>query len=152
MRADATRDRRAAPARRGAAADARPPSACVPMDNVMQAVFGRSMREPARRSIRTRTPRMPPGGSVSFASGNYPAHAGQVNLGQAEGLAVDVPPFTAGRHGCDRARRALANPVPPTARRSQRGTGDFERTARRLPRAAPAIRTEAPDPAEACRR
>ena len=64
---------------------------CKPLDDVMVLVFGRSMR--SQRSFDPYELTIPaPQNSVAFASGNYPAEEGQVNLGQPEG--VDVPPFT----------------------------------------------------------
>ncbi|MEX0855954.1 MAG: cytochrome c [Gemmatimonadota bacterium] len=65
-------------------------TACTPLDDAMVSVFGRSMREQA--SIGSyENPLMPPEGSVSFASGNFPAGPGEVNVGQPEGAAVPEP-------------------------------------------------------------
>lgn len=59
----------------------------------MVAIFGRSMREqPSISSYED--PRLPPEGSVPFASGNFPAAPWVVNLGQPEGAPVP-PPVTA---------------------------------------------------------
>ena len=64
---------------------------CKPLDDVAVLVFGRSMRD--QRSFDPyENPRGAPENSVAFASGNYPAAPGEVNIGQPEG--VDVPPFT----------------------------------------------------------
>ncbi len=64
---------------------------CKPLDDVAVMVFGRSMRD--QRSFDPyENPRGAPENSVAFASGNYPAAPGEVNLGQPEG--VDVPRFT----------------------------------------------------------
>ena len=101
--------------------------ACVPMDDVMQAVFGRSMRsQPSFDPYEN--PRMPADGAVSFASGNYPAQAGEVNIGQTE-AGVDVPAFTAadmaGAGGG--ASNNLANPVPASAESLARGKVVYDR-------------------------
>jgi mono/diheme cytochrome c family protein len=64
---------------------------CKPLDDVAVMVFGRSMRD--QRSFDPyENPRGAPENSVAFASGNYPAAPGEVNLGQPEGVAV--PRFT----------------------------------------------------------
>ncbi len=63
---------------------------CTPMDDLLVAVFGRSMREqPSFNPYEN--PQPPPEGSVPFASGNFPVGPGQVNLGQAEGTPVPAP-------------------------------------------------------------
>ena len=64
---------------------------CKPLDDVAVLVFGRSMRN-QRAFDPYENPRGAPENSVAFASGNYPAAPGEVNLGQPEG--VDVPRFT----------------------------------------------------------
>lgn len=115
------------PARRAALLVALLLPACSPMDTALQAVFGRSMRsQPSFDPYEN--PRMPADGAVSFSSGNYPATAGEVNLGQPAGLAEDVPPFTA----ADMARggevaNALVNPVPATEESLARGQVMFTR-------------------------
>jgi mono/diheme cytochrome c family protein len=102
-------------------------SACVPMDNVIQSIFGRSMRDQPSFDPYENT-RMPAEGSVSFISGNYPAQAGQVNLGEADGMGADVPPFTAADMASGGGLVAnLANPVAPTAESLERGKVVFER-------------------------
>lgn len=64
---------------------------CKPLDDVAVAIFGRSMRD--QRSFDPyENPRGAPENSVAFASGNYPAEPGEVNLGQPEGSYV--PLFT----------------------------------------------------------
>lgn len=66
--------------------------ACNPMDDALVAIFGRSMREqPAIQSYQN--PLLPPEGSISFASGNFPVGPGVVNVGQPEGTPVP-PSFT----------------------------------------------------------
>ncbi|MSR35570.1 MAG: cytochrome c [Gemmatimonadetes bacterium] len=102
-------------------------SACVPMDTAIQAVFGRSMRDQPAFDPYENT-LMPAEGSVSFISGNYPAQAGQVNLGEADGMGADVPPFTAADMASGGGlSAALVNPVPPTAESLARGKVVFER-------------------------
>ena len=73
-------------------------------------------------------PRSPDSLAVSFASGNYPARAGQVNLGEPEGLKQDIPPFTKD----DMALRkeiadGLVNTVVADAASLARGQVVFER-------------------------
>jgi mono/diheme cytochrome c family protein len=105
---------------------------CTPLDNVMAAIFGRSMRsQPSFGSYEA--PLAPPAGSVAFSSGNYPAGPGEVNLGQTESaeayapvaqldlsLALanpqDYPHIT-----------ALENPVEPTEASLARGKVVFDR-------------------------
>jgi len=102
-------------------------SACVPMDNVIQAIFGRSMRSQPSFDPYENT-RMPADGSVSFISGNYPAAAGQVNLGEADGMGADLPAFTAADMATGGGPIAnLANPVAPTAESLARGKVVYER-------------------------
>jgi mono/diheme cytochrome c family protein len=102
-------------------------SACVPMDNVIQAIFGRSMRDQPSFDP-YENPLLPADGSVSFASGNYPAEAGQVSLGEPTLLAVDVPPFTAADMAMGGgAAGALVSPVPPTAESLARGKVVYDR-------------------------
>lgn len=66
-------------------------AACTPMDNVMVAIFGRSMRDspaldPYEMTI------APPEHSVPFASGNLTAGPFQFNIGQPE-RGADTPDF-----------------------------------------------------------
>lgn len=63
---------------------------CSPMDDLIVSIFGRSMREQPSLSPYEQ-PRAPAEGSVPFASGNFPADAGAVNLGQSEGTPVPPP-------------------------------------------------------------
>ena len=64
---------------------------CKPLDDVMVALAGRSMRDQRTFDPYENT-RLPAEGSVPFAAGNYPAEDGTVNLGQPEGIAL--PYFT----------------------------------------------------------
>jgi mono/diheme cytochrome c family protein len=102
-------------------------SACVPMDNAIQAIFGRSMRDqPAFDPYEN--PLMPADGSVSFISGNYPAEVGQVNLGEPDGMGVDVAPFTAADMATGGGPvNGLANPVPADAESLARGKVVYDR-------------------------
>ena len=101
--------------------------ACVPMDDAIQAIFGRSMRDqPAFDPYEN--PLMPPDNTVSFSSGNYPAEDGQVNLGQTAGLPVDVPPFTAADMALGGGgSNALVSPVAATAESLARGKVMYDR-------------------------
>ncbi|MEX2466639.1 MAG: cytochrome c [Gemmatimonadota bacterium] len=88
--------------------------ACKPLDDAMVAVFGRSMRD--QRSFDPyENPRPAPENSYAFASGNYPAADGDVNLGQPEG--VDVPRFTQADLGTpgvgNEVIQGLVNPIDP---------------------------------------
>jgi len=66
---------------------------CTPLDDAMVAVFGRSMRDQSSFDP-YEDPINAPEGSVPFAAGNLVARAGEVNLGQPEGLVDVPPPFT----------------------------------------------------------
>lgn len=70
--------------------------ACTPLDDVMAAVFGRSMRDQVTFDPYENT-LLPPEGAVSFASGNFPAAEGDVNIGQPEGGEYLIPDFTQAR-------------------------------------------------------
>ncbi len=101
--------------------------ACVPLDDFMGSVFGRSMRDQRSFDPYENT-LLPPEGSVPMSSGNSAAGPYQVNVGQPEG-ASDVPPaFTQ----LDMTSRpevvdSLTNPVPPTPRSLARGEELYER-------------------------
>lgn len=65
--------------------------ACTPFDDVMVAIFGRSMRsQPSLDPYEN--PRPAPEGSVPFAAANFPAGPDQMNLGQPE-EGVRPPPM-----------------------------------------------------------
>ena len=87
---------------------------CKPLDDAMVAVFGRSMRD-SRSFDPYEHPAEPPEGSVPFASGNWPAAPGVVNIGQPEG--VDIPHFTQLDLGVPgvggEAIQGMVNPVAP---------------------------------------
>ena len=102
-------------------------AACSPFDDLMVAVFKRSMRDQPSFDP-YENPMPPPEGSVSFSSGNFPAGPGEVNLGQPEGLADPPPPFTP----ADVLQKSalvmeLANPVPPSAESLERGEVVYNR-------------------------
>jgi len=93
---------------------------CTPLDDAMVAVFGRSMRsQPSFDPYEN--PRPAPENSVPFAAANFPAAAGEVNIGQPERGAFP-PPFEQG----DVLQQnpvvmELENPVPATAASRERG-------------------------------
>lgn len=96
-------------------------SACTPLDDAMVAIFGRSMRDQSSFDP-YEAPLPAPEGSVAFSSGNFPAEAGQVNVGQPEALDEVPPPFTQ----LDVLNEAevvvnLRNPVPVTRNSVERG-------------------------------
>ena len=96
-------------------------SSCTPLDDVMAGIFGRSMRDQSSFDP-YEDPLTAPEGSVSFSSGNFPARAGEVNVGQAEALEEMPPPFTQ----LDLFNNAdvvvnLPNPVAPTEASLDRG-------------------------------
>ena len=100
---------------------------CTPLDDVMVGIFGRSMRDQTTFDP-YEDPLNAPDGSVSFASGNFPARAGEVNVGQAEGLEDVPPPFTQ----LDVLNESgvvldLANPVAPDGASLDRGEELFVR-------------------------
>lgn len=95
---------------------------CKPLDDGMVALFGRSMRDQRSFDPYENT-RGAPEHSIAFASANYPAGPGDVNLGQAEG--VDVPAFTQLDLGVSgiggEVIQGLTNPIDPAS------TGDLAR-------------------------
>ena len=102
-------------------------SACTPLDDVMAGIFGQSMRD--QRSFDPyEDPLTAPEGSVPFASGTFPARAGEINNGQPEGLVDVPPPFTQ----LDIINEAdvvvnLENPVPVDEASLERGEELFLR-------------------------
>ena len=106
--------------------------ACVPLDDFMAAVFGRSMRdqrsfdpyENAQQNLM-----LPPEGAVPFASPNMAAGPFEVNLRQAEGATDVPPPFTQLDMVNDPALlEGLVNPVPARAESLARGEELYTRT------------------------
>jgi mono/diheme cytochrome c family protein len=100
-------------------------SACKPLDDLMAVVFGRHMRISVAFDP-YENPRLPDSTAVSFASGNYPAAPGQVNLGEPEGLEEDLPPMTQGDLGSEMVN-TLVNPVPADSASLARGQVVYER-------------------------
>jgi len=103
------------------------PGACVPLDDFMGDVFGRSMRDQRSFDPYENT-LLPPEGSVPFSAGNYAQGPYQVNVGQPEGSPDLPPPFTQD----DMADRpetvdTLTNPVAPTPESLARGEQLYER-------------------------
>jgi mono/diheme cytochrome c family protein len=100
---------------------------CKPLDDTMVAVFGRSMRD-QRAFDPYENPQVPASNAVPFASGNYPARVGEVNVGQPESGA-SVPDFTPpdmAPPGSDVVRN-LENPVPADEASLERGQLLYER-------------------------
>ena len=100
---------------------------CTPLDDVMAGIFGRSMRDQPSFDP-YEAPMAAPEGSIPFASGNFPARIGEVNVGQPEGLENVPPPFTQ----LDLYNEAdvvvnLPNPVPATEASLDRGEELFSR-------------------------
>lgn len=90
------------------------------MDDLLVAIFGRSMRDQPSFDP-YENPQLPPAGSVPFASGNFPAGPDQVNLGQPEGVAQPEP-FTQGELVQQIPRIInMVNPVPSTPASLERG-------------------------------
>ncbi|MFC1661802.1 c-type cytochrome [Gemmatimonadota bacterium] len=100
---------------------------CTPLDDAMEAVFGRSMRD--QTSFDPYEDPLPaPEGSVPFAAGNLAARPGEFNVGQPEGLEEVLPPFTQ----LDLIEEtdvvvALSNPVTPDEESLDRGEELFLR-------------------------
>ena len=99
-------------------------AACTPMDDVMVAIFGRSMRD--QRSIDPYEMTLePPEHSVPFASGNLTAGPFQFNIGQPE-RGVDIPDFGQADLATPLVM-GMANPVPADDASLARGEEMFNR-------------------------
>ncbi|MEJ2538650.1 MAG: cytochrome c [Gemmatimonadota bacterium] len=85
--------------------------ACTPMDDVMVAVFGRSMRNQVTYDPYEQ-PLLPADNSVPFAAANFPAERGDVNLGQPEVQEYLVPDFTQAQTANPQLDFWVENPVP----------------------------------------
>jgi mono/diheme cytochrome c family protein len=101
-------------------------TACTPLDNVMVAIFGRSMRDQRSFDPYENT-LLPPENSVPFAAGNLTAGPYDFNVGQPE-LGVSIPDFTA----IEVAQNApvvanLSNPVASDSTSLARGQVMYER-------------------------
>lgn len=102
-------------------------ASCTPLDDALAGVFGRSMRDQSSFDP-YEDPLKQPVGSVPFASGNFPAAWGDVNVGQPEGLEDVPPPYTQ----LDVLNEAevvvsLPNPVEATTESLDRGQELFLR-------------------------
>lgn len=102
---------------------------CTPLDNLMVALAGRSMRDQRSFDPYENT-RMPAEGSVAFAAGNYPSADGEVNIGQPEGVAL--PYFTQADLGIpgvgNEVIQGMVNPTDPNDPASlARGLEIYER-------------------------
>jgi mono/diheme cytochrome c family protein len=104
--------------------------ACIPMDNALQAIFGRSMQDQVSFDP-YENPLMPAEGAVSFASGNHPGAPGEVNLGQPEGNPETVPVLTpivmAQALAGTGPVNEMVNPIPATAESLERGKVVYDR-------------------------
>lgn len=102
--------------------------ACTPLDDAMAAIFGRSMRDQATFDP-YESPLLPAEGAVSFASGNFPATAGEVNIGQPEGGEYLIPDFTQAQtlNPNDPVWSEFENTVDPSAESLARGELLFNR-------------------------
>lgn len=106
-----------------AAALAVPASGCKAFDDVVVAIFGRSMRDQASFGP-YENPRPAPEGAVPFASGNYGPRRG-VMIGQPEGTDDPPPPFTQAE--LNSVAAGLENPVEATPGSLERGEELFLR-------------------------
>lgn len=99
---------------------------CTPMDDVLQALFGRSMRRQSAFETYEH-PLAPPEGSVPFAAGNFPPGPGAVNIGEA--AVAEIPPPATQEELFQQlpAVTGIANPVPATAASLARGEVMFNR-------------------------
>ena len=101
--------------------------ACVPLDDFMGDVFGRSMRDQRSFDPYENT-LLPPEGTVPMAAGNYPAGHFDTNVGQPEGSSDVPPPFTQlDMNNRPEVVDSLTNPVPATAESLARGEQLYER-------------------------
>ena len=93
---------------------------CKPLDDGLVMIFGRSMRD-SRSFDPYEHPMAPAEGSISFASGNYPARPGEVNIGQPEGVAVPkITQLDLGVPGVGQPIvSGLVNPMDPNDATSQ---------------------------------
>ena len=100
---------------------------CTPMDDVLQSLFGRSMRRQSSFGAYEH-PLAPPEGAVPFASGNFPPGPGAVNIGQAE--VADIPAPATQQQLFQQLPEVteIANPVPATPASLGRGEVMFNRS------------------------
>lgn len=102
-------------------------SACSPFDDLMVAIFGRSMRDQRSFDPYENT-LLPPEGSVPFSAGNFSAGPDQVSLGQADPSA-EMPPFFTATEVLTQAPvvMEMVNPVEATAESLARGERLYNR-------------------------
>ncbi|MDE0394958.1 MAG: cytochrome c [Gammaproteobacteria bacterium] len=99
---------------------------CTPMDDVLQALFGRSMR--SQSAFETyEHPLGPPDGAVPFAAGNFPPGPGAVNIGEAAVAEIPAPATQEQLFQQLPEITGITNPVPPTAASLARGEVVFNR-------------------------
>jgi mono/diheme cytochrome c family protein len=104
-------------------------TACVPLDDAMVAIFGRSMRDQPSFDPYENT-LLPAEGAVSFSSGNFPAALGRLNIGRAEPVDYVVPDFTQAATAIPPGTEVLqgmVNPVPADSASLARGQILFDR-------------------------
>lgn len=101
-------------------------SGCHPMDNLLVAIFGRSMRDSPSFDPYENT-LTPPEGSVPFSMANYPASPDEFNLGEPTGSAM-MPPLTAlDMVAFPEKASAYVNPIAATDESLARGEVLYER-------------------------
>ena len=102
-------------------------SGCIPMDNALVAVFGRSMRDSPSFDP-YENPLLPPEGAVAFSMANYPASPDEFNLGEPNG-GPGMPPLTPlDMVVAPEKASAYVNPVPATQESLARGEVLYDRT------------------------
>lgn len=102
-------------------------SACSPFDDLMVAIFGRSMRDQRSFDPYENT-LLPPEGSVPFSAGNFSAGPDQVSLGQPDPSVEMPPPFTMAEVAIEApVVMEMTNPVEATAESLARGERLYNR-------------------------
>ena len=102
-------------------------SACSPFDDLMVAIFGRSMRDQRSFDPYENT-LLPPEGSVPFSAGNFSAGPDRISIGQADPSA-EMPPFFTATEVLTQAPvvMEMVNPVEATAESLARGERLYNR-------------------------
>ncbi len=102
--------------------------ACTPMDDAMVAIFGRSMRNQVTYDP-YEAPLLPAESSVPFASANFPAARGDLNIGQPEGGDYLVPDFSQAQTANPAADvwATFENPTPADEESLARGEEIYNR-------------------------
>jgi mono/diheme cytochrome c family protein len=101
-------------------------SACVPLDNALAALFGRTMRDQPSFDPYENT-RPPAVGSIPFATGNLQVDPYATNLGQPIPVEYDLPSFTNSPADLMGIAAPLQNPIPADQASLDRGKLMFER-------------------------